>query len=191
MIIVENHDDDKLKESLRLLFGCKRRRGHLAPPIPEFVPDTVLEETAMSLQQPRSGLLPNQLCQSCVDNIFPDDNWEHTWIEEIKRWHSSYEVPEVIRGPFNINACLKASEAGCHFCRLMLECIREHIIYMGGLDPYRNQEQRCESFCSLFVEFHIRIHPARHFLQIFTRNETVRHFSPRGLVYQLCYHHKW
>lgn len=134
----------------------------------------------MSLQQPRSGLQPNQLCQSCADNIFPDGNWKQTWKKEgesVLKGSTKYYTEEITRGPFNVDASRKASEAGCHFCSLVLEAICERVFFSGAPDPYNIQDQGYESCCSLYDEYLIHIRPKYHDLEVMFRKPGDEHFD--------------
>lgn len=139
---------------------------------PNCVQETLLDEAAMSLHQPRSRLQPNQLCQSCIDNLFPDNDWERTWkgycTGDLKDG-TEHHPKKCMRGPFSTDAARKASEAGCHFCSLVLEAICERIFLYGAKDPCRTQGQGHESCCSLYDVYVIHIRHKYQELEVLAR----------------------
>lgn len=82
----------------------------------------------------------NQLCKTCVDDIFPNDG-EWVWLQE--NFNKKPDEEKLI-GPFALKRLLEAVKAGCHFCTIVSDSINQmgvRLHYRGIGSLWETQER--------------------------------------------------
>lgn len=100
---------------------------------------TTSTEQSMDHQQPpKLGM--NQLCETCVDNIFPK-NKEWQWLQE---GFEDKPQEEKLIGPFTLKRLINAVKAGCHFCTIVsdsIDQVGDLLRHRGIGDLWKTQER--------------------------------------------------